>query len=218
MRLKKIAAAAVAMVMAMSMMAVPVFAATGSASVAGESKFDANDNTAHTDVLIVYTNEGGNLSVTVPMNLTFAVTSTGEIKYPSNYKIVNNSVVPVHVTNIAVSRSDADYTLGAEANGKVAKLSMTATAKDGKTDTVNFVADSPLGKNQNQKYGQTADTINVWNIGARESEAKGTELALTFPNSKIDPNAIKAAWANKAEYFCDITYTIAAGTTDTVRS
>lgn len=214
MRLKKIAAAAVAMVMAMSMMAVPVFAATGSASTDTPTEFGSTDNKAHTDVLIVYTNEAGNLSVTVPMNLTFAVKSDGTILYPNTYKIVNNSVVPVHVTNIAVSMSDTTYTLGDEANGKVAKLSMTATAKDGSTDIVNFVADSAV--NKNQTYGQTAETIKAWNIGARESATEGTELALTFPNSKVGD--IKAAWANGAEYFCDITYTIAAGTTSTPRS
>lgn len=215
MRLKKIAAAAVAMVMAVSMMAVPVFAAAGTVDISDQAPFDADTNQASTKVNLVYSSAANNLSVTVPLNLTFAIKSDGTLQFPNDYKIINNSVVPVHVTNIQVTMIDGDYALvNAEPAERQVRLSMTANS-DGAHDTVHFVANEKA-QNEPQTFGQDAATKKAWVIAAGKllsGNATGKELTLTFgDDGKV--GSIKTDWANKATEFCSITYTIAAGTAD----
>ena len=214
MRLKKIAAAAVAMVMAVSMMAVPVFADAGKVSIDENPTAFDNTNQAKTEVKLVYSDANGNLSVTVPLHVTFAVDSQGKLTYPDNYKIVNNSVVPVHVTDIKVTMLDQDYVLvntTPAANAQEVKLSMTATSNE-KSDTVNFVA-TKGGTNVEQTFTKTGTNCEAWNIPAGKKlsgDVTGTALPLTFGTDGA-VGSIKADWANEATQFCNIIYTVAAG-------
>lgn len=68
---------------------------------ASSNAFEAG--TASTQVKVVYTKDVSQLSATVPLSITFAVLSTGEFITPEGYGITNNSVVPIHVSEIKVS-------------------------------------------------------------------------------------------------------------------
>ena len=71
--------------------------------------------------------EGIVSSATVPLSITFAVLSTGEFITPEGYGITNNSVVPIHVSEIKVSDIAEGYEFVAnedDVSGKKIRLQM----------------------------------------------------------------------------------------------
>ena len=94
---------------------------------ASSNLFEAG--TASTQVKVVYTKDVSQLSATVPLSITFAVLSTGEFITPEGYGITNNSVVPIHVSEIKVSDIAEGYefvTNEDEVSGKKIRLQMNA--------------------------------------------------------------------------------------------
>ena len=92
---------------------------------ASSNLFEAG--TASTQVKVVYTKDVSQLSATVPLSITFAVLSTGEFITPEGYGITNNSVVPIHVSEIKVSDIAEGYEFVAnedEVSGKKIRLQM----------------------------------------------------------------------------------------------
>lgn len=195
MKLKKIAAAAVAMAMAVSMLSVPVFAAEGE-SVGTDSNGTLTDHKASTTVNVIYSNDASQLSVTVPISVTFAVKSNGEFVCPTNYKLVNKSVVPVYVDDISVTEVTEGYSLVASATtAKQIQLTMKAGS-----DTTGLAL---IGTNS-QTY-----TKSNWEMAATTND-EGTPLAVSFSGKA---GAAESAWAKKdATQLFKIVYTIKAGT------
>lgn len=92
---------------------------------ASSNAFEAG--TASTQVKVVYTKDVSQLSATVPLSITFAVLSTGEFITPEGYGITNNSVVPIHVSEIKVSDIAEGYEFVAnedDVSGKKIRLQM----------------------------------------------------------------------------------------------
>ena len=226
MRLKKVAAAAVAMVMAVSMLSVPVFAeednsATNSYTSEAETSTRTNDtsksdnNTATTDVKLFYASSSSQLSVTVPMSITIAIKGDKTLDTPSNYKIVNNSYVPVHVESIKVAAESGNnkYALvsdvsASNVSGNAMQLKMKSSAT-GATDVALLSGES--------------DTISLvagqWDIAATDDAKKGTECAISFSDgkvNKVDESLIKTK--DSAVKLFTITYTIKAGKATTASS
>ena len=131
--MKKLVSRFMAVLMVMTMilsMSMTAFAAgeaqQGQAvDTASSNLFEAG--TASTQVKVVYTKDVSQLSATVPLSITFAVLSTGEFITPEGYGITNNSVVPIHVSEIKVSDIAEGYefvTNEDEVSGKKIRLQM----------------------------------------------------------------------------------------------
>lgn len=222
MRLKKIAAAALALAMTVSMVSVPVFAAEGDngegvsqTTVNFKEKSNHTDQgggakdagTASTDVKIIYSTDATQLSVTVPIAITFAVDGEKNLIAPTSYGITNESVIPVYVKEITVSGKDNGYNLIDTVTSTGAK-NMQLTMVAG-TDEIKLKTNSVT---LTQAENQTIGTANQWNIPAKKGQ-DGTKLSITFKNGKVD--AVDPDWAtvtnkNGVELF-RITYTIEAG-------
>ena len=216
MKLKKFAAAAVAMVMAVSMLSVPVWAADTQGegekvtNVGTNVSSNLTNGSASTNVNVIYSNSSSQLSVTVPIAITFAVKNDKTFICPSDdaYNIVNNSVVPVHVTtvNVATVENNGDYTLVSDtdfntASGNVAKLKMQNGTD---TDSLELTASDTNG---------TALDITPanWNLAATGDTSGKNKLTLKFSDGAV--NNVDAKWVNSTETtLFKITYTVAAGT------
>lgn len=223
MRLKKVAAAAVAMVMAVSMLSVPAFAVETSGTTTKtdsaakyedvgegvESNLDTTKGTASTKVNVIYSSSSAQLSVTVPISVTFAVWNDLSLITPSEgtYKIVNNSSVPVHVTSVEVTPAEnAEYQLVSDVkNATGIDKAMQLTMKVG-TQEIKLESNSDKSaKEQNPTAGQ-------WDIAAKGET--NSSLTATFSDGAV--NKIDANWIKKdATTLFNITYTVKAGTHQT---
>lgn len=83
------------------------------AAALADNKPVTNDNSGTTDVTVQVAKDGENgekdqLSFTVPTVIPFAAKADGTLVGPtaSTTQIVNNSVFPIHVTNMAVAQQD----------------------------------------------------------------------------------------------------------------
>ena len=170
-------------------MVIPALALAAS-DTASSNLFEAG--TASTQVKVVYTKDVSQLSATVPLSITFAVLSTGEFITPEGYGITNNSVVPIHVSEIKVSDIAEGYefvTNEDEGSGKKIRLQMQPEN----------------GSNLVQLQGKTGARPQVFD----ESDWV-LETGITFSGGKV--GTFEADWANGAANLFKITYTIKAGT------
>ena len=149
-----------------------------------------------TDVTVAI--DSSNISVTVPLSFTItAKVDGGSATVPMDYKIINNSTIPVKVDSIAV------------VNNKTAKWALSATPITANTDQQNAgVNDLYLSINGQVMAVQAATaptTATSWNIGAG-TQAAGTELALAVvaSTSQLDQTATETD-------LITITYVISAG-------
>lgn len=152
--------------------------------------------TASTQVKVVYTKDVSQLSATVPLSITFAVLSTGEFIAPEGYGITNNSVVPIHVSEIKVSDIAEGYefvTDEDEVSGKKIRLQMQP--ENG----------SNLVRIKGYPDGE-AFKESDWVI----ESGSNNRLGITFSGGKV--GTFEADWANGAVNLFKITYTIKAGT------
>ena len=229
MRLKKVAAAAVAMVMAVSMLSVPVFAdettpteeqqgAAVDTTTTSDYKADKNSETgtATTKVNLIYSKMADQLSVTVPISVTFAVKSTGEFVTPSAgaYYIKNSSIVPIHVAEIkaemtndnsSYSFSDSEITEG-ETQSKVYLKLEQKKKDDSSSNATNYAV---LNNSNVQLQGN-------WDIAAKNGD-DGTKMELHFVGA-VSKAGLKSTWADSSDQICTITYTIGAGKAKTTNS
>ena len=161
---------------------------------ASSNLFEAG--TASTQVKVVYTKDVSQLSATVPLSITFAVLSTGEFITPEGYGITNNSVVPIHVSEIKVSDIAEGYefvTNEDEVSGKKIRLQMNAESSG---DSITL---------QGYSGGEAFDEKN-WVI----ETGSNNRLGITFSGGKV--GTFEADWSNGAVNLFKITYTIKAGT------
>ena len=232
-KMNRIAAAALAVVMAVGVMAMPAFATSYNTKV-GENVSDdtfnwsstntddtAKTGTASTDVHLVYSTAASQLSVTVPISVTFAVKSTGDFVCPTDkaYYIENNSVVPVHVEGI---KAEFDKTGSSAKFSNYSFVSSDTTlttgqvylkmSQSGSSETDDEVT-STTGSATFEKELKKSDLAGSWNIKAKKNEtsASGVQMQLKF-EGKMFAGDIDASWANSDVKMCTITYTIAAGT------
>ena len=230
MRLKKVAAAAVAMVMAVSMLSVPVFAAgaddsTGAGTTTTTPSEDPDANgakvdtgtpsstsgtgTASTEVYLKYAESNTQLSVTVPIKVTFAVKDNGEFITPkaASYQIKNNSLVPVYVDKIAVTGVASNYSFADNSapTGKVVKLTMQAG--DANTNTAGLVKLDTTNSKEEQEVTQKG-----WQLKA--AKKSGETITADTLNVKFEGKVgeVDSDLADNAVTLCHITYTIKAGT------
>lgn len=212
MRLKKVAAAAVAMVMAVSMLSVPVFAAAGDDGESATGSVNFNDTTnknagtAATEVYVMYSKQSTQLSVTVPTKVVIAVKESKSIIGPDNYTITNNSVLPVYVKSMKVEQI-GDYQLTDSAPAATDQK-INLKMKPG-TNGEEFSV-STTGKNQTTDVTPKAGN---WDISA---ETGKNTLNITFDGSvgKVDSKWATDTNATGVHLFT-ITYTIAAGEAQT---
>ena len=214
MRLKKIAAAALALAMTASMMAVPAFAAEGDhgegVATTNPSTTYNNNGKAETQVKLVYDTDINQLSVTVPISVTFAVLNNNTLAVPTTYAITNNSYIPVHVDKLEVKQSEGNtkYSLVDDFTDKTKstnEIKLAMTPADG--TAVQLKSASQTETDQNI-------TKSEWNIGAakfEQSEKAPTTLGITFEGSV---NGVDAGWikeANNGAHLFTLVYTVAAG-------
>lgn len=97
-----------------------VFAAGESAGEAGS--FASNEATTEVKLVV---DTSGNMSATVPLQVTLAVAADGTVKGPSNYTITNKSVMPIKVTNVAIN-TESGFTTATNATGtKIGGITLT---------------------------------------------------------------------------------------------
>ena len=143
--------------------------------------------------------DSSNISVSVP--LSFSITAKvdgGDATVPNNYKITNNSSIPVKVDTIAVvNNNTTDWALSAEA--------ITANT-DQAIAGLNDLYLSINGQVMAVQVATIPTTAASWNIAAG-STATGTDLALTVvaSTSQLDQTTT-------ATNLITITYVISAGT------
>lgn len=166
---------------------------------------NVTNGSGSTAVKVIYSSNSGQISATVPISITFAVKNDKTFVYPTTdtYKIVNNSVVPVYVSNIAVVFGSADYKLvnaapAANEDYNEIQLSMTAG-----TDTINLVGDVASLDSNSTPINQTIGDGTKWNIAA------GGNLPINFSNGKV--YEVDSAWVGSAATLFSIVYTISTG-------
>ena len=200
--MKKLVSRFMAVLMAMIMilsMSMTAFAAgeaqQGQAvDTASSNLFEAG--TASTQVKVVYTKDVSQLSATVPLSITFAVLSTGEFITPEGYGITNNSVVPIHVSEIKVSDIAEGYefvTNEDEVSGKKIRLQMQPENGSNSITLKGYSGGEAFNKSD-------------WVI----ETGSNNRLGITFSGGKV--GTFEADWANGAVNLFKITYTIKAGT------
>lgn len=247
---KKLAAAALAVVMALSM-SVPAFAAAdgtvknqgqavssenykGDGQVESKLTTDSSNTgnaapttgTASTNVKLIYSEDATQLTVTVPLSVTFAVQDSGKFVTPTNYTIINGSRIPVYVTGIEIKEvnSTPKYTFVNDEESVTEgsmNVYLSIAPKKGKVTTA--ASDYDAGQNKAGdavKFGSTTQISDKtqWNMSAKGGDTNA--LNMTF-DGKI--GSIDAAWAsdqikndttkgsNKGVHLFTITYTIKAG-------
>ena len=161
---------------------------------ASSNAFEAG--TASTQVKVVYTKDVSQLSATVPLSITFAVLSTGEFITPEGYGITNNSVVPIHVSEIKVSDIAEGYEFVAnedDVSGKKIRLQMQPENGSNSITLKGYSGGEAFNKSD-------------WVI----ETGSNNRLGITFSGGKV--GTFEADWANGAANLFKITYTIKAGT------
>lgn len=215
-KMKKLAAAALAVAMAVSMLTLPAWAAGQGEEVDTTSPNEFKNGSASTNVNIKYSTDTSQLTVTVPLNITFAVKSTGEFVTPTEgtYYIQNNSIVPIHVEKIEAKFEDNTFSEYSFVNSNNSltdkqvylKLSQAATTTEADTSKGNSVTFETPNESNSLK--------GKWNIAAMTNDGltnEGPKLSLKFEGNMYKQN-ISNKWANSTPKLCTITYTIAAGT------
>lgn len=151
---------------------------------------------ASTAVKLVYSDDVSQISATVPLSITFAVEKDGSFVCPTGYQIVNNSVVPIHVSGMQIAEVASGYTLvdSDKVTGKQIKLTMKTAG-----DSIKLIGSENAAATQRLTDGG-------WDI----STGSNNSLAITFENGKV--GSIDAAWANGAARLFTIRYTFEAGT------
>lgn len=186
--MKKVLALILALALVFAM-GTTAWAAENQPSADDETQVGTN-NTGDTNVKIIAADT--QLSVTIPLNVTLAVAADGTVTGPTNYKIVNNSIFAVKVTDIALEDSIdftptagpfetvATYTSGAD------KLVLTLTPDEATaiqlTDTLTFPAENiaqALEWNLNAKEGTTADEIVLAIAGTAHNLSAAYDTATT---------------------------------------
>ena len=155
-----------------------------------------NNGQASTDVKLVYTDDLSQISATVPLSITVAVEKDGQFICPSGYKIINNSVVPIHVSGLQIAEVSSGYTLvdTDRVTGKQIKLTMKTAG-----DSVKLTG------NDSGPAVQSL-TAGGWDILTGDNNT----LPITFDSGKV--GTIDSAWANGAAKLFTICYTFEAGT------
>ena len=196
MKKRKMVIPALVMAASMSMTAFAAGEAQQGQAIDTASSNEFESGTASTQVKVVYTKDVSQLSATVPLSITFAVRSNGEFITPDGYGITNNSVVPIHVSEIKVSDIAEGYefvTNVDDVTGKKMRLQM---------NTEN--GSSPITL-KGYSGGEAFDKSD-WVI----ESGSNNKLGITFSGGKV--GTFEADWANGATDLFKITYTIKAGT------
>ena len=190
--MKKMAGMASALVLAMSF-GMTAFAAN---EAVDDSSAGLNNGQASTDVKLVYSDDLSQISATVPLSITVAVQMDGEFVCPKGYKIINNSVVPIHVSGMQIAEVANGYKLvdGDRVDGKQIRLTMKTAG-----DSVKLTGNDSGPAVQSLKAGG-------WDILTGDNNT----LPITFENGKV--GTIDSAWANGAAKLFTIRYTFEAGT------
>ena len=190
--MKKMAGMASALVLALSF-GMTAFAAN---EAVDDSSAGLNDGQASTDVKLVYSDDLSQISATVPLSITVAVEKDGQFICPKGYKIINNSVVPIHVSGLQIAEVSSGYTLvdTDRVTEKQIKLTMKTAG-----DSVKLTGNDS---------GPAAQRLTAggWDILTGDNNT----LPVTFENGKV--GTIDAAWANGAAKLFTIRYTFEAGT------
>lgn len=182
----------------MSMTAYAAGEAQQGQAVDTASSNEFESGTASTQVKVVYTKDVSQLSATVPLSITFAVRSTGEFITPEGYGITNNSVVPIHVSEIMVSDIAEGYEFVLnedDVTGKKLRLQMKAENSNSSITLQGGTGERPQSFNKSD-----------WVI----ESGSNNKLGITFSGGKV--GTFEADWANGATDLFKITYTIKAGT------
>lgn len=149
-----------------------------------------DDYAANTDVNILV--KTSNISVTVPLEVTIvADVMGGPCATPDNYKIINNSIIPVSVSNMKITSVDADWQL--VENAVAAK---TAQSTTGLNDLYMTVADQNL-------YTVNAAGATGVNPGWQLAAEGEKDLTLVASSSMLD-------FTTKTDDAVVIVYTIEA--------
>ena len=182
--MKKLTALLLALVLTFSL-GMTVFAAdTGSADTSTDF---ANNNQSTTVKIQIGDDAKGNLSATVPINVTLAVKADKTIvaPEPTSYKISNNGAIAFHVNKISTTLTDP-YTFSTTAGDNTLNLKLKAG-----TDAITL-----------------ASGVNAIGAAAQWNVAAGNDLGLTFSGSVGN---ITEDITTAAQVFT-VTYTIEAGT------
>ena len=133
------------------------------------------------------------MSVTVPMTVTFAVAKDGTTSVPSKYKLINYSFKDITVSS--VKATNGEWTLATETTAKeAAKASKTVNMK---------IKDIDLST-------ATSGVDPSWGTVAKATDIKGTELDLTLTAVAAPQDETVAG--NSSEDAFTVTYTIAMPT------
>ena len=133
------------------------------------------------------------MSVTVPMTVTFAVAKDGTTSVPSKYKLINYSFKDITVSS--VKATNGEWTLATETTAKeAAKASKTVNMK---------IKDIDLST-------ATSGVDPSWGTVAKATDIKGTELDLTLTAVAAPQDETVAG--NSSEDVFTVTYTIAMPT------
>ena len=178
----KLVLPALALAASMSMTAFAAGEAQQGQAVDTVSSNEFASGTASTQVKVVYTKDVSQLSATVPLSITFAVRSNGEFITPDGYGITNNSVVPIHVSEIKVSDIAEGYEFVTEEDevaGKKIRLLMQA---ENSSSSVKF-----QGCSGGESFRETDWVIQ---------SGSNNKLGITFSGGKV--GTFEADWANGA--------------------
>lgn len=170
---------------------------------------DKSQGTGETTVNIsTYTSQ---ISVTVPLSVQFALDTTGGAGYaPSNYKIVNNTVVPVTVEKAVASEGTmGDYAFGA------AKFASAGTTKTAGTIGEVYAKFTPAAGSTNSvelaSAKKDADQTLNWTIGAAVAAGSTVDVATDGTNS-YTLQQLKDDWAGDRNFV----NTVVSGANSTV--
>lgn len=181
--MKKLTALLLALVLTFSFSMTAFAADEGSADT--DTGFSSNSQT--TTVKIQAGQDAqGNLSATVPINVTLAVKANKDIvaPAPTSYKISNTGSIAFHVSGISTTLTEP-YTFNAIPGANTLNLTLT-----GGSDTITLASGTSA-------IGAAAQ----WNVAA------GSDLGLTFAGSVGNI----AADITTATQVFTVTYTITAG-------
>lgn len=182
--MKKLTALLLVLVLTLSF-SMTAFAADDAGTADTDTGFSGNS--ADTTVKIIAGEDAqGNLSATVPINVTLAVKADKSIVAPAAtvYKIANTGSIAFRVSGISTALT-SPYTFNTTPGANTLNLTLT-----GGSDTIALVANSC-----------TIGTAAQWNVAA------GSDLGLTFAGSVGN---IAADITTAAQVFT-VTYTLTAG-------
>lgn len=138
------------------------------------------------------------LSVSAPTVLDFVSKSDGTLIGPTDTKIVNNSVMSVHVSKIGVTaQGGATLAKTAELGAKADTLSITIKPNE---KTAIELADYITAK--------APTTATDWNIGKTDSGAATDEIALSYTGKISSFSVLDPA---TSQQFGQIVWTVAPG-------